>query len=155
MTKLTKAEEKWYCTKHGLKHGQKYSSCVSSKSKLNKAQEKRLNQAITKAIEHEAIKFANSQIAFNALRQGTGGYEGETLDIGLRKIFEPLLVSELQLEREKGFQEGFSGANENWKKNILPKMLETQKKELEKEIIGNNWVCVNCGKEGFIVYKGK
>ena len=43
MSKLNKAQEKWYCTKHGLRHGQKYPSCVQVKLTLNKAQEKRFD----------------------------------------------------------------------------------------------------------------
>ena len=69
-------------------------------NKLNKSQEKRLDKIIAKAIEHEAIKFADSNITLNALRSGTGGYTGEPFDIGLKKILEPFLSSELSKQKE-------------------------------------------------------
>jgi len=51
-----------------------------------------------------------------------------------RETLEKKFADELEREREKGWNEGFEDANDNWKKNILPLNLSKQKKELVKEL---------------------
>jgi len=83
-------------------------------NKLNKEVQKRLDKIIAKAIEHEAIKFADSNITLNALRSGTGGYTGEPFDIGLKKILEPFLSSELSKQKEELEEKYAHPTGEGW-----------------------------------------
>ena len=82
-------------------------------NKLNKEVQKRLDKIIAKAIEHEAIKFADSNITLNALRSGTGGYTGEPFDIGLKKILEPFLSSEL-IKQKEDIKKKIKNKGEEW-----------------------------------------
>lgn len=62
---------------------------------MNKDWEKRLDKVVNKILNHEAIKFANSQIAFNALRQGGSGYEGKPFDKHIKKVIKKFIQSEI------------------------------------------------------------
>ena len=50
-----------------------------------------LNQTIEKILNHESIQYADSQIAFNAVRTGTQGYTGEKLEVALERELSFLL----------------------------------------------------------------
>jgi len=107
-------------------------------NKLNKEVQKRLDKIIAKAIEHEAIKFADSNITLNALRSGTGGYTGEPFDIGLKKILEPFLSSELSKQKEdiKKKVEGMKGMSikirgKEWVNRVRERTIKDILKELK------------------------
>lgn len=44
---------------------------------------------------HPALKYANSMIAFQAVRTGTSGWDGESGDVGLDKFAETILEAQL------------------------------------------------------------
>ena len=109
---------------------------MPKQNKLNKEVQKRLDKIIAKAIEHEAIKFADSNITLNALRSGTGGYTGEPFDIGLKKILEPFLSSELIKQKEEFFDylHTMEVISEAFKEVQVSEALSKQKEDIKKKI---------------------
>ncbi len=60
---------------------------------MNKKLEEVINEGIKEVLQHESIQAANAAFTLQAVRSGGGGYQGELIQVALRKFADKIVAA--------------------------------------------------------------